>query len=448
MVSDFTVSVGNAAAIPLDDQSVDAIVTDPPYGISFMGKRWDYDVPSVEIWKEALRVLKPGGYLLAFSSARTYHRMVVAIEDAGFEIRDQIMWLYGSGFPKSLDVGQAIDKAGRRDYVLAAVRLGLEVPGNNLHDWTKAEHSPGDAWWERFKTVLSPEQWGAIEREVVAYGYRVHRGGTVKVAGLSDGEYEITAPATDSAREWEGWGTALKPAHEPICVARKPLNGTVAANVLEYGTGALNIDGCRIGVGEEGGEAAGRWPANVILDEEAAAMLDEQTGILTSGQAAEGGHRRNADKFRTAYGEFKGQTVEPTALYGDSGGASRFFYVAKADRAERERGLEGMPLRPGGSTAKGFTEDVERGIDRNRPVRNHHPTVKPVDLMRHLVRLVTPPGGLVLDQFMGSGTTGIAAVMEGFRFYGIDREPEYVEISRRRIGAAPLSLFADLGGAA
>lgn len=362
-MSDFTVIVGDAAAIPLDDESVDAVVTDPPYGISFMGRRWDYDVPSVEIWQEVLRVLKPGGRLLAFASARTMHRMWCNIEDAGFTLEDTIAWMFGSGFPK--------------------------------HD------------------------------------------------------------------------SKLKPAYEPVCVARK---GPASA---------LNIDACRIdteaggrphrvsdpkaeangavyagrqtaGGGFDGGSKAvgttteGRWPANVILDEEAAALLDAQTGTLTSGKAAEGGHRRNADKLRTAYGEFKGEVVEPTALYGDSGGASRFFYVAKADRAERERGLEGMPERPGGSTAKGFTDDVERGIDRNRPVKNHHPTVKPVDLMRHLVRLVTPPGGLVLDPFMGSGSTGVAAIMEGFRFYGIDREPEYVEIARRRIGAAPLSLFAGM----
>lgn len=353
-MSDSTVIVGDATAIPLADESVDAVVTDPPYGLSFMGKRWDYDVPDTEIWREVLRVLKPGGRLLAFASARTMHRMWCEIEDAGFVIEDTIAWMYGSGFPK---------------------------------------HS-----------------------------------------------------------------SKLKPAYEPICVARK---GPVSD---------LNIDACRIATsdnlnggaysankqddgqwgtlhrfaGKDYEQPAGRWPANVVLDEEAAAMLDEQTGILTSGQAAEGGHVRNSDKFRTAYGEFKGQTVEPTALYGDSGGASRFFYVAKASRAERERGLEGMRLRPGGSTAKGFTEDVERGIDRNRPVRNHHPTVKPVDLMRHLVRLVTPPGGLVLDPFMGSGTTGIAAVMEGFRFFGIDLEPEYVEIARRRIAAAPLSLFAGM----
>ncbi len=368
-MSDFTVVVGDAAAIPLDDESVDSVVTDPPYGISFMSARWDYDVPGAEIWREVLRVLKPGGRLLAFASARTMHRMWCEIEDAGFVIEDTIAWMYGSGFPKH--------------------------------------------------------------------------------------------------------GSKLKPAYEPICVARK---GPVVD---------LNIDACRIppagewdieqqravvgfgksyGNGEAAGRALsgsvdgslrktdraefdptkGRWPANVILDEEAAALLDEQTGILTSGKAAEGGHVRNSDKLRTAYGEFKGQTVGPTTLYGDSGGASRFFYVAKADRAERDRGLEGMPLRPGGSTERGFTEDAERGIDRNRPVRNHHPTVKPVDLMRHLVRLVTPPGGLVLDPFMGSGTTGIAAIMEGFRFYGIDREPEYVEIARRRIGAAPLSLFGQM----
>jgi DNA modification methylase len=266
----------------MPDCSVDAIVTDPPYGLSFMGKKWDYDVPSVDVWAECLRVLKPGGHLLAFAGTRTQHRMAVRIEDAGFEIRDMIAWVYGSGFPKSL----------------------------NLKD------------------------------------------------------------------EWQGWGTALKPALEPITVARKPLVGTVAENVLQHGTGAINVDGGRVGTEERitnwsgtanykvsdpktgTTTATGRWPANFIHD-----GSEEATDLL--------------------------------------GASARFFYCAKASKADRGE--------------------------------NHHPTVKPTDLMRYLCRLVTPPSGIVLDPFNGSGSTGCAAVLEGFQYIGIEREAEYIAISEKRI---------------
>ena len=321
------------------DNSVDSIVTDPPYGLSFMGKKWDHNVPSVEIWAECLRVLKPGGHLLSFGGSRTYHRLTCAIEDAGFEIRDQIMWVYGSGFPKS-------------------------------HNLT------GD---------------------------------------------------------WQGWGTALKPAHEPICVARKPLVGTVAANVLAHGTGALNIDGCRVGtvaanvlahgtgalnidgcrVGTEGGTTrsgqapyaesgwrtghevvalnAGRWPANVIHDgsDEVLAGFPDRPGATSNSTG------------KSTW--FAGQPTETALGYGDTGSAARFFYCAKASKPDRDEG-------------------------------NNHPTVKPTDLMRYLCRLVTPPGGVVLDPFMGSGSTGKAAKLEGFGFVGIELDENYVEIARARIG--------------
>ena len=315
-------------------ESIDAVVTDPPYGLSFMGKGWDRGVPGTEFWVEALRVLKPGGHLLAFGGTRTQHRLVCAIEDAGFEIRDQIGWAYGSGFPKSLN-----------------------LPG--------------------------------------------------------------------------GLGTALKPAWEPICVARKPLSGTVAENVLRHGTGALNIDGCRIetnpevddprlgGAGSwstksmarhvyEGGYAGkevgsnplGRWPANLIHDgsEEVVALFPDSKG--------QQGDVRGTEKSRTGgegtncYGEF-GRVPAPKR--GDSGSAARFFYCAKAGRAERGEG-------------------------------NNHPTVKPVALMRYLVRLVTPAGGTVLDPFAGSGTTGLAAQAEGLKYVLIEREPKYAEIAHRRLG--------------
>jgi site-specific DNA-methyltransferase (adenine-specific) len=364
--------------LPAD--SVDAIVTDPPYGLSFMGKRWDYDVPSEEIWRECLRVLKPGGHLLAFAGTRTQHRMAVRIEDAGFEIRDLIAWVYGSGFPKSLDVSKAIDKAAGAEREVVGMR--------------KREGGPAG--------MTQAAGWNA--------GPMSNDNSTVA----------ITAPATDAARQWAGWGTALKPALEPITVARKPLIGTVAENVLAHGTGALNVDGCRVegappsvpqpvfnsptgrtygmktGEGRNGemSQAAGRWPANLIHD-----GSEEVVGLLND--------------------------------------AARFFYCAKASKADRDEGCEGMEARARKAYSGPVTSDPRMTHEQQRlPSRNHHPTVKPTDLMRYLCRLVTPPGGTVLDPFMGSGSTGKAAMLEGFGFIGIERDPEYVKIAEARIGAA------------
>lgn len=369
----------------MPDGSVDAVVTDPPYGLSFMGKKWDYDVPSVEVWAECLRVLKPGGHLLAFAGTRTQHRMAVRIEDAGFKIRDMIAWVYGSGFPKSLDVSKAIDKAA------------------------------------------------GAEREVVGT-YTVSndiRGGNLKKGSASPLERDITAPATQAARQWQGWGTALKPALEPITVARKPLAGTVAANVLAHGTGAINVDGCRVPsepgrplvVSDRrdgnnvyrdglqgsrsvlGGTDAGRWPANLIHD----------------------GSAEVSDIF-------------PKTDAGTSDTAARFFYTAKASKRDRDEGLAQMPTvtaDPYGQHRGRRMEGNDTRIDGKPPStgKNHHPTVKPTDLMRYLCRLVTPPGGIVLDPFCGSGSTGKAAVLEGFRFIGIERDPQYVKIARARVAA-------------
>jgi len=323
----------------LPDNSVDSIVTDPPYGLSFMGKKWDYDVPSVAIWEQCLRVLKPGGHLLAFAGTRTQHRMACRIEDAGFEIRDMIAWVYGSGFPKSLDVSKAIDKAS------------------------------------------------CFEREVVANQHRAATGrGHQGQGGYAYGEtFNITAPATPEAQQWSGWGTALKPALEPITMARKPFSSTVAANVIQYGTGAINVDGCRVGTETrlnqsagnknlehrttvtpvsshnetDGRECVGRWPANIIHDGSNEAALSLKSG-------------------------------------------ARFFYTAKAGKVDRES-------------------------------ENNHPTVKPTMLMAYLCRLITQPGGTILDPFMGSGSTGKAATINGFRFIGIERDPEYHKISEARI---------------
>ena len=360
----------------LPDASVDAVVTDPPYELGFMGRKWDnggiaYDAT---LWAEVLRVLKPGGHLLSFGGTRTWHRLACAIEDVGFEVRDSIAWMYGSGFPKSLDVSKAIEKAA------------------------------------------------GAEREVV--GERKQRAngeGSSVPMNASAGNVELlTAPATDAAKQWQGWGTALKPAFEPVVVARKPLIGTVAENVLTHGTGALNVDASRIAHDSEsaawvekwsgheghpeqpgwgsmgqkfGGSDKGRWPANVILDEWQAAELDAMSGVTSSPTKVTRGPDRNPSSFglRTE--------TEYADCYGDSGGASRFFYTAKADSNERPR-VEGVA----------------------------HPTVKPLDLMRYLVRLITPPGGTVLEPFAGSGTTLEACIVEGFKCIGVEMTDEYLPL--------------------
>lgn len=336
----------------MPDNSVDSIVTDPPYGLSFMGKKWDYDVPSVAIWAECLRVLKPGGHLLSFAGTRTQHRMAVNIEDAGFEIRDMIAWVYGSGFPKS----------------------------HNLKD------------------------------------------------------------------DWEGWGTTLKPALEPITVARKPFKGTIAANVQAHGTGAINIDACRVGT--KGGTAkgskpqgegngiygaglhgaceikqldAGRWPANLIHD-----GSDEVLAAFPANAGAAAPVKGTEDSAAST-GNVTGKRARVKgAFHGDSGSAARFFYCAKASRKDRNEGLPD----PGPQFQRGTTL---RNVENTDTKGNNHPTVKPTDLMAYLCRLVTPPCGIVLDPFMGSGSTGKAAMREGFRFTGIEMDPDYFEIAKARI---------------
>jgi SAM-dependent methyltransferase len=479
----------------LPDNSIDAIVTDPPYGLSFMGKRWDYDVPSEDVWKECLRVLKPGGHLLAFAGTRTQHRMAVRIEDAGFEIRDMIAWVYGSGFPKSLDVSKAIDKIDaseeqerRRLRFTAWVRsTGItsrqidEATGTNMGGhYTTAASQPAimtrehleqcrpllgnvPEWVEREADIRSVESKNFAEREVV--------GSVIKGSsplpnnhegrwndGQSDGTFNITAPATPAAKQWQGWGTALKPALEPITVARKPLVGTVAQNVLEHGTGALNIDGCRVegadkskfpagtisateavfggGAGRyadrartEDANPQGRFPANLIHD-----GSDEVVGLFPEAAPAKAAHRGTGKGKSNAYGVYGGEST--VRGHDDAGGsAARFFYCAKASKRDRDEGCEGMDVqhvtcRPESDS----TEDM--GLKERlhgRKARNHHPTVKPTDLMRYLCRLVTPPNGTVLDPFMGSGSTGKAAVLEGFSFIGCDMTAEYVDIARARI---------------
>jgi site-specific DNA-methyltransferase (adenine-specific) len=440
--------------------SVDSVVCDPPYELGFMGRAWDASgiAYSVDLWREVYRVLKPGGHLVAFGGTRTSHRMTCAIEDAGFEIRDSLHWLYGSGFPKSHDVSKALDKAAGAERPVVGIDTRNLTSGTGIGSLQKA--------WK-------------------------DTGGRQYTAGLShdnqvaeSGGIPITAPATALAARWAGWGTALKPAHEPIVLARKPLAGTVAATVAAWGTGGINVDACRVGtdVITSNGQASaslqqacldhgirkyakglpgadhppsehiGRWPPNVLLTHSAAcnghcapdcpvAALDRQSGERTSVRSARGGASGNK-----VYGKFAEATGYECG-YTDTGGASRFFpvlpwdpatdvpfmYQPKASRAERNAGCAGLPERE----SDVFGDDEWGRRERNvKPSTNHHPTVKPVALMRWLVRLVTPPGGTVLDPFAGSGSTGVACVLEGCAAILCEQDPDYLAIAQARIAHA------------
>ena len=444
----------------MSENSVHAVVCDPPYELGFMGKAWDGTGIAFDpaTWREVFRVLSPGGYLLAFGGTRTYHRIGVAIEDAGFEIRDSLIWQYGSGFPKSLDVSKAIDKA-----------VGAE------------------------REVVGVRQLTGYGKANAANGQQARN--TTEFIQTSD------VPASDAAKAWKGWGSALKPAFEPVVVARKPLAKglTVAGNVLRHGTGALNIDGCRVAAspadfaklaagveairarggvmenswknssdlsGANPANPLGRWPANVILTHAPGcgdacapgcpvAALDAQSGILPVSRG--GGNGYACSIFGTDTQKTRAKGV---VGFGDTGGASRFFtvteygeddlpgaepgappffYASKASRSEREAGCGDLPARSGAEAVEreqdsAGTQSPRAGAGRTaNTVHNHHPTVKPVAVMRWLVKLVTPPGGVVLDPFMGSGTTGVASVKEGFSFIGVEREPEYITIAEARI---------------
>lgn len=463
----------------LPDNSVDSIVTDPPYGLSFMGKKWDYDVPSVEVWKECLRVLKPGGHLLCFAGSRTYHRMAINIEDAGFEIRDQIMWIYGSGFPKSMNIGKAVDKLQGNEREKIGTKYELLNQGSK----------PG-TFGDRHEGYQRPWQ-----KNPESDAYFITKGNT----------------------EWEGWGTALKPAHEPIVVARKPITEkNIALNVLKYGAGGINIDECRIGTnggtkrshqesyGDEGRMDQGglkpwrtghiineinkgRFPANVIL--ECTCDKTEEGDIIGNGHfnskvsmegktLYEGGFKDFEQKDRvlkekaiihtnpdcpcfimdSQSGESKSkkqlmgtgiENIKEASIYGkymdiqsvrghnDKGGASRFFYCAKASKSERNNGCEHMPLKhylkENKMGGEGDTMLTGSGNPRDCRKHNNHPTVKPIKLMEYLVRLVTPSSGIVLDPFIGSGTTAISCIKQDFKFIGIEKETEYIEIANARL---------------
>ena len=443
----------------MPDCSLDAIVTDPPYELGFMGKKWDatgiaYDV---DLWRECLRVLKPGGHLLAFGGTRTYHRMTSAIEDAGFEIRDSIHWLYGSGFPKSHDVSKAIDKtngepnrlhkftawmrttgvtARQLDEILRNAGAISPTSSHSVHYFNDGQPAiPTAAMWILIrphcgdvpKWVDELVQRIAAEREVVGKHSAPAKSIYTQAAVSLSRDVDITAPATDAAREWEGWGTALKPAHEPIVMARKPLIGTVAANVQTHGTGALNIDRARVG----------RVSGDVSIAGKRTATFGTQE--TQSGGDGSGGWKQNDE------GRWPANVITDGSIKAEW---VRYFYCAKPSKAERNAGLDALPKIKGGSMVAAETRP---GKPTNHPIRqNFHPTVKPLALMRYLVRLVTPPGGTVLEPFAGSGTTLVAAILEGFNAIGCELTEDYLPIINGRIHWAheqrankPESLFPE-----
>lgn len=374
----------------MPDASIDAVVTDPPYGLSFMGKKWDYDVPCVEIWEQCLRVLKPGGYLLAFAGTRTQHRMAVRIEDAGFEIRDMIAWMYGCGFPKSLDVSKAIDKA-----------CGVE----------------------RIPIGLNPNH-----RRGQSLG---HDAGVAMQGQPHTGNGNLTLPATDEAKQWQGWGTALKPAMEPITMARKPFKGTVADNVQSYGTGAINVDGCRIMYASDTDKSKmvnAKWHVN------GSSAGINGNGFVTSNNI---GDVLDGAEFTHDLGRWPANVLHDGCedVLRGMGEAARFFYTPKACKEDRDDGCEMMEARQYSHDGREARNETAYQCNDSE-ARNFHPTVKPTDLMRYLCRMVTPPGGIVLDPFTGSGSTGRGAVLEGFRFIGCEMDADYIKIAKARILAA------------
>jgi DNA modification methylase len=455
-VSDYQLFHGDCLDVMagMEDNSIDSIVCDPPAGISFMGKKWDGDKGGRNAWiawmasiaAECLRVLKPGGHAFVWALPRTSHWTATAWEDAGFEVRDRVAHVFGSGFPKSLDVSKAIDKAAGAEREVVGVRedFAARAPKNNFDQFS----------------ATNPSENG------------------INTRSFAQKMGQLTAPATPAAQQWDGWGTALKPAMEDWWLFRKPLaERTVAANVLKFGTGAINVDGCRVGHNEPLGPSAhgmagkqagimgktvlrhrdntgpapqGRWPANLILsypedeyDDEGNLLPNpgkdevlEGFPVTTSG-ALNAGHKQGAGSF----GKIGGETILRD-YGGDTGSAARFYYVAKSSKRDRDEGCEGLPLR-GKNEVYGNGLNTATKLDpalhtvesvANRPQRNnHHPTVKPTALMQYLCRLITPPGGKILDPFCGSGSTGKGAVLEGFRFIGIEQDAEYIEIARRRI---------------
>jgi len=463
----------------MPDNSVDAIVTDPPYGLGkepdamamlldwmvsdhhevkgrgFMGKEWDAFVPQPAVWRECLRVLKPGGHLLAFAGTRTQDLMALGLRIAGFEIRDMIAWVYGSGFPKSLDVSKAIDAQDAADARVARqLRFTEWMRSTGLTSgdidkitsscmgghYTTAKSQPAVATREHFE-MLRPHIGGTVpewveqlvdertvesenmkRREVTGQQTKARSTNGSSALPTIGGKTEYktwdeTAAHTPAAQQWEGWGTALKPALEPITVARKPLTSTVAANVLQYGTGAINVDGCRVATEDKLAAGSGGLLSNVRDSKD----YPQDNGFEQS-----------------PLGRWPANLLHDGAADPLLGHASRFFYCAKASKADRNYGCDNLPT----TSAAEMVDRAEDSAGMNSPragagrttgARNTHPTVKPIALMRYLCRLVTPPGGTVLDPFAGSGTTGVGAILEGFNFIGIERDAHSVEIADARV---------------
>jgi DNA modification methylase len=552
------------------DNYFDAVVTDPPYGLGkepnaqelmkdwvekgyheiggtgFMGKEWDAFIPQPIFWKEVYRVLKHGGHVLSFFGTRTYDWGVMSMRFAGFEVRDCIQWLYGSGFPKSHNISKALDKKGGEslewfiEYILdVAKERGISKKELTMLFPSKNGNPTGWIWNKQNNQSITLEQYNKIkeylnlpfenieeaEREVIGKG----KAGLTKgdIANFSgETEFDITAPSTESAKLWDGWGTALKPANEPIVLARKPLEKglSVAENILKWGVGGINIDASRIGFKDEADykestqknqhadfgtkpltnntvygdysmiqpknyEPQGRFPANIILTHhedceckgikkvkaikggckfESAffksgesnftkdggigdadgnetvedwdchedcpiRILDEQSGILKSGDIKPHKEKGTGTIYGNGSGFFSCTDFREVNFKGDKGGASRFFYVAKASKSERNKGLEDFEEKRMEGRDEGQDERSVAFKARPTPMANIHPTVKPIKLMQYLVKMITPPNGIVLDPFCGSGTTGVACKLEGFRFVGLEQDPEYAKIADARI---------------
>ena len=368
-------------------KDIDACVTDPPYGLSFMGKQWDYDVPGVDIWTQVHDVLKPGAHLLSFFGSRTYHRGAIPIEDAGFEIRDQLMWIYGSGFPKSYNIAKGIE--GKLTHGSA-----------NWNDWNKLD--------------------GDLVDSKIGYSKMQHKQGYRDKDYSEKKHIQNVKFHTKEAQQFEGWGTALKPAHEPIVMARKQFKGSVAENVLQHGAGGINIDECRVGTDN---------------------MKFTKASSLGNDMTMSGGKANKDYKGEDKQGRFPANVMhdgseEVLEIFADK---ARYFYCAKASRKDRDEGLDALPSHHKGTYAQDEWSKNNMGNtpdNKRNPVKNIHPTVKPTELMRYLCRLVTPQGGVVLDPFMGSGSTGKAAVMSGYEFVGVEMDEEYFEIACARVEAA------------
>jgi DNA modification methylase len=386
----------------IPDNSIDAIVTDPPYGIDFLGKSWDANTGALETYQECLRVLKPGGHILAFSAARTYHHLAVTLEQAGFEIRDQIMWIYSSGFPKSQDVGRSIERSKNKQ-AERTKSAGYNPSGEN-----------------------KPVDTGVN-------GFRCYTCGKDSAAryDCKNDPCQLHPPLEDSeAQAWAGWGTQLKPAHEPIALARKPIKLSIAKNAQKYGTGALNIDATRV-------------PYLDLKDMQGAGLNWNKTGYETGGPRfiGSGEEDKEVDKPAEKKDNINEQGRFPSNVIGDIPDYQKYFYCPKVSRKERHTGFDtdNIPTNPNGILDnKDENGNQVLAIDSKRlgtEKGNNHPTVKPVDLMKYLIKLITPPGGTVLDPFNGSGSTGCAAVELGHEYIGCELDPAYVEIAEKRIAA-------------